>query len=66
MYRGVSKNGPNYQVLFMAHKKREYVGGIKTELEAAMIYDEIAIKAHGYKVFPFHHLNSCCVGQNQF
>lgn len=34
-YRGVSKNGPKWQVLFMGHKKKEYVGGIENELVAA-------------------------------
>jgi len=34
----------------MAFKKREYVGGVKSELEAARIYDEIAIRAHGFNV----------------
>jgi hypothetical protein len=38
-YRGVSKNGPNWQVLFMGYKKKEYLGGIDSELEAARIYD---------------------------
>ncbi len=39
-YRGVSKNGGKWQVLFMAHKKRFYIGSIETEEEAARIYDE--------------------------
>lgn len=34
----------------MAHNKKIYKGGIKTEKEAAKIYDELAIRAHGYKV----------------
>ena len=49
-YRGVSKNGPKWQVLFMGHKKKEYVGSINSEQEAAKIYDEISIKANGLKV----------------
>jgi hypothetical protein len=49
-YRGVSKNGPKWQVLFMGHKKKEYVGGVNNELEGAIIYDEISIKANGLKV----------------
>lgn len=50
-FRGVSKNGPKWQVLFMGHKKKEYVGGVNTEIEGARIYDEISIKANGLKVF---------------
>ena len=49
-FRGVSKNGPNWQVLFMAHGKREYLGGIKTEIEAARYYDMVSLRAHGYHV----------------
>lgn len=50
MFRGVSKNGPKWQVLFMGHKKKEYVGGVNTEEEGARIYDEISIRANGLKV----------------
>ncbi len=49
-YRGVSKNGPNWQVLFMCHGKKIYKGGLETELSAAKVYDEIAIRANGIKV----------------
>ena len=35
----------------MGHKKKEYVGGINTEMEGARIYDEISIKANGLKVY---------------
>ena len=50
IYRGVSRNGPKWQVLFMGCKKKEYVGGVDTEEEGARIYDEISIQTHGLKV----------------
>ena len=34
----------------MGHKKKEYVGGVNTEIEGAKIYDQISIKANGLKV----------------
>ena len=34
----------------MGHKKKEYVGGVNSDMEAARIYDEISIKANGLKV----------------
>lgn len=34
----------------MGHKKKEYVGGVNSEIEGARIYDEISIKANGLKV----------------
>ena len=34
----------------MGYKKKEYVGGINTEVEAARIYDEMSIKSNGLKV----------------
>ena len=37
----------------MGHKKKVYRGSIATEEEAAKIYDEFAIKTHGYKVSNF-------------
>ena len=50
MYRGVSKNGPKWQVLFMAHNQKQYMGSIESEEQAARAYDELAIRAHGFKV----------------
>jgi hypothetical protein len=34
----------------MGHKKKEYVGGVNTEIEGAKIYDQISIRANGLKV----------------
>lgn len=42
----------------MGHNKKEYVGSINTEYEAARIYDEIAIRSNGYKVNYYYNLYS--------
>ena len=46
-YRGVSKNGNQWQVLFMNHKNKTYVGSYKSEEVAARIYDILSIKKKG-------------------
>lgn len=48
-YRGVSKNGNQWQVLIMVNKKKRYIGNYKTEDEAASSYDIVAIQNHGSK-----------------
>ena len=48
-YRGVSKNGNQWQVLIMINKKKRYIGNYKTEEEAASSYDIVAIQNHGNK-----------------
>ena len=48
-YRGVSKNGNQWQVLFMNHNKRIYVGSYFSEEVAARIYDILEIKKRGIK-----------------
>ncbi|CAI2368200.1 unnamed protein product [Moneuplotes crassus] len=46
-YRGVSKNKHKWQVMIMGNFKKFYIGGIKTEMEAAKLYDKLAIFYHG-------------------
>ena len=48
-YRGVSKNGNQWQVLFMNHNKKSYVGSYSSEEVAARIYDILEIKKRGIK-----------------
>ena len=48
-YRGVSKNGNQWQVLFMNHNKKCYVGSYSSEEVAARIYDILEIKKRGIK-----------------
>ena len=48
-YRGVSKNGNQWQVLFMVNKSKSYVGTYTSEDLAARVYDIMAIKYRGNK-----------------
>lgn len=48
-YRGVSRNGNQWQVLIMVNKKKKYMGNYSSEEEAARVYDYIAIQYHGRK-----------------
>lgn len=48
-YRGVSKNGNQWQVLIMVNKSKTYIGTYPSESIAARIYDIIAIKNRGIK-----------------
>ena len=48
-YRGVSKNGNQWQVLIMINKSKSYVGTYTTEDFAARVYDILAIKNRGDK-----------------
>ena len=48
-YRGVSKNGNNWQVLIMIKNKKYYLGNYNSEDLAARIYDIQAIKSWGIK-----------------
>ena len=48
-FRGVSKNGNQWQVLIMINKKKRYIGNYKSEKDAARAYDIVAIQNHGKK-----------------
>jgi hypothetical protein len=48
-YRGVSKNGNHWQVLFMNQNKKSYVNSYSSEEVAARIYDILEIKKRGIK-----------------
>jgi hypothetical protein len=48
-YRGVSRNGNQWQVLIMVNKKKRYVGSYSREEEAARAYDKVALQNHGVK-----------------
>jgi len=48
-YRGVSKNGNQWQVLIMINKSKSYAGTYATEDLAARIYDILSIKNRGNK-----------------
>ena len=47
IYRGVSLNGKKWQVMIMGQTKKNYFGGLLTELEAAIFYDRLAILTNG-------------------
>ena len=48
-YRGVSKNGNQWQVLFMFNKSKNYIGSYNSEEYAARIYDILVLKYRGIK-----------------
>jgi hypothetical protein len=48
-YRGVSKNGNNWQALIMINNKKYYIGSYPSEEMAARVYDIFAIKNRGIK-----------------
>lgn len=48
-YRGVSRNGNQWQVLIMLKRGKSYVGSYTSEEFAARIYDILAIKYRGIK-----------------
>lgn len=49
IYRGVSRNGNQWQVLIMINKKKRYIGSYSNELEAAKAYDIVALQHHKKK-----------------
>ena len=48
-YRGVSKNGNQWQVLIMLDKNKSYIRSYSSEYIAARVYDILAIKSKGFK-----------------
>ena len=46
-FRGVSKNGKQWQVFIMIGKWKWYIGITGNEEDAAWFYDKLAIKNHG-------------------
>ena len=57
-FRGVSKNGRCWQVFIMIDKKKQYVGPVDSEGEAARLYDLLTVVNHGPKVLVGINLNS--------
>lgn len=58
-YRGVSRNGSNWQVLIMANNKKYYIGSYSSEELAARVYDIHAIKLRGIRArtnFPYNNV----------
>lgn len=49
LYRGVSKNGSNWQVIISSKYSKGYIGVFKSQEIAARIYDFISIKNKGIK-----------------
>ena len=49
IYRGVSKNGNNWQVIVYSKNNKGYIGVFKTQEIAARIYDIVSIKNNGIK-----------------
>ena len=48
-FRGVSKNGNQWQVLIMINKNKSYIGSYPYEELAARVYDVLALKNRGIK-----------------
>jgi hypothetical protein len=48
-YRGVSRNGNNWQVFLMINRRKTYVGTYPSEEIAARVYDIMSIKYRGIK-----------------
>jgi hypothetical protein len=48
-YRGVSRNGNNWQVFLMINRRKTYVGTYPSEEIAAKVYDFMSIKYRGIK-----------------
>eukprot|EP00347_Sterkiella_histriomuscorum_P003222 403365125 len=48
-FRGVSRNGKKWQVMIMGKSKKQYIGAIEDESEAALIYDWHAVVTQGIR-----------------
>ena len=55
-FRGVSVNGKSFQVFIVINKVKRYAGCVPSKLEAAFLYDKLALVYHGLKV-RFSHFN---------
>ena len=58
-YRGVSKNGNQWQALIMINNKKYYIGSYPYENIAARIYDILSIQNRGIKArtnFKYNHI----------
>ena len=49
LYRGVSKNGKNWQTIILTKYGKAYIGTYPTQEIAARVYDFISIKNKGIK-----------------
>ena len=68
-FRGVSKNGNQWQVLLMYKKGKSYVGSYSSEEFAARIYDILAIRLRGVKArtnFKYSYEQIKKIGDNDF
>ena len=68
-FRGVSKNGNQWQVLLMYKKGKSYVGSYSSEEFAARIYDILSIKLRGVKArtnFKYSYEQIKKIGDNDF
>jgi len=68
-FRGVSKNGNQWQVLLMHKKGKSYVGNYNSEELAAKIYDILALKYRGIKArtnFKYTHQQIKKIGEIDF
>jgi hypothetical protein len=63
-YRGPSKNRQKWQVMKMVNKETVRIGAIKTELDAARIYDVLAILTEGLNVSKPYYSYHIILGQN--
>lgn len=49
-FRGVSKNGPKWQVMLVKGDLKKYLGSVQTEEKAGRFYDKYAFCIWGVKV----------------